>query len=81
MSSRVVKVADISAYIGKRVSGEHNAGWGDYWWFSGTLLAVDVTEQYTYLEICECGTGDLCEGLDTHGGLGFWPEDTVNVHF
>lgn len=82
MSYRKITITKVGNHIGSRVSGTFNAGWGDYFPFDGTLLAVSAGEHYyIYLEICECRGSLDCEGVDTHGGYRFFPEEEINVHF
>ena len=80
MSTRQVKVADIGPYLGRWISAEFNAGWGDYYNVAGILKHIDPSEGSFYLDFCEYP--DECEDCEpgNHGAMRFSPDDTVYVN-
>jgi len=84
MSTRKIPVSEAEKYVGREVSGTFSDGWDD-WGFRGKLVGVQVSDPYTYLEVCE-DNAEPCELCGSewepgdHGGLGFFPNDLVYVH-
>lgn len=85
MSSRKVPVDRLVPWIGHRVSGVFSDGWDD-WPFDGVLVGAEFSDPYWYVEVCnvseEC---EVCADADRepgdHGAFGFFPSETVSIHF